>query len=177
MRKSEPDPILNNIIIDVVVDDTSWYTLPFDCKAHAEEVLYAVLNKLKLHKTGDPLEISLLLANNSRLQALNLDFRAIDKPTNVLSFPYIDAEEFDLDKVLNSSVQAYLGDIAIGYETIAQEANDQDKSFKSHFTHMIIHGLLHLLGYDHIVDEEREVMEFLEIEILRSSFDITNPFN
>lgn len=177
MKKSEPDPILsNNIIIDVVVDDTSWYTLPFDCKDHAEEILYAVLDKLNISKGGAPLEISLLLANNARLQALNLDFRSIDKPTNVLSFPYAEVQPSNLEEALSVEEAIYLGDIAISYETIAQEANDQDKTFKNHLTHMIIHGLLHLLGYDHIDDEEREFMESLEIEILRDKFNISNPY-
>lgn len=177
MRKAEPDPILhNNVVIDVVVDDANWYTLPFDCKLHIKQVLHSVLGALSLCKPGHPLELSLLLANDARLRALNLDFRLIDKPTNVLSFPYTQIDNTKLIETIGTEDPIYLGDIAISYETIAQEANDQNKLFKDHFTHMIIHGILHLLGYDHIDDTESSLMESLEADILKRNFDIENPY-
>ena len=162
--------------MDVIVDDTSWYTLPFHSKELATFILDSVLSTLQLKKTGLPLEISLLLANNSRLQQLNLDFRQSDKPTNVLSFPYCPVDITSLKELFSCNKAAYLGDIAISYETIAEEAAEQDKSFKNHFTHMVAHGLLHLLGYDHIKEQDRAVMESIEIEIL-SNLNISNPYN
>ena len=105
--------------------------------------------------------ISILLTNNAHIQHLNKEFRGKDKPTNVLSFP---ADEDD-----------YLGDIAIAYETICAEAIEQDKKFDHHLIHMVIHGLLHLKGYDHEDDLEAEEMEALEIKIL-ADMGIENPY-
>jgi len=104
---------------------------------------------------------SLLLTDNAHIQQLNRDFRDQDKPTNVLSFP--DGEA------------GYLGDIAIALQTIEAEAKDQDKDFYHHFIHMVIHGLLHLKGYDHDTDAQAEEMEALEIKIL-ADIGIKNPY-
>lgn len=113
------------------------------------------------HPTEAPLEISIVLTNDEEIQTLNREYRGQDKPTNVLSFP--------------QDVPILLGDIVVAYETLARETNEQNKSFKDHFTHMLVHGCLHLLGYDHIQEAEAENMETLEITIL-SSLGIKNPY-
>lgn len=110
---------------------------------------------------GDACEISIVLTNDAAIRTLNRDYRGKDKATNVLSFPQ---EE-----------PAMLGDIIIALETITREAEDQDKSFHDHFTHMLVHGCLHLLGYDHMNDDEAREMESLEIEILQR-MNIKNPY-
>lgn len=114
-----------------------------------------------LSKAIDDEEFSVLLTNDTHIQALNRDFRNQDKPTNVLSFP--DGED------------DYLGDIAIALETMVKEAKEQDKDFYHHFIHMVIHGLLHLKGYDHEDNKEAEEMESLEIKIL-ADMSIKNPY-
>ena len=97
-----------------------------------------------------------------KIQNLNHQFRGKDKPTNVLAFPSDDEED-------------YIGDIIIALETIQREAQEQDKSFADHFTHLVIHGCLHLLGYDHEQKNEAEEMENKEIELLKK-LNIANPY-
>lgn len=106
---------------------------------------------------------ALLLADDERLRELNLEFREKDKPTNVLSFPS------------GLPPAAPLGDIAIAFETVEREAIDLGRSFEEHAAHMIVHGLLHLAGYDHLHDGEAAVMEGLETKIL-GSMNISDPY-
>lgn len=106
-------------------------------------------------------ELSIVLADDAFIQQLNKQYRSKDKPTNVLSFPQ---DHPDM-----------LGDIILAHETIATEANDQNKSFENHVTHLIVHGVLHLLGLDHEDDKEADEMEALEIKILLH-LGIKNPY-
>jgi probable rRNA maturation factor len=104
---------------------------------------------------------TLLLADDAKLQSLNMTFRAKDKPTNVLSFP-ADRED-------------YLGDVAMAYGVTRKEAREQKKSFSDHATHLTVHGVLHLLGYDHETAKAAKIMEPLEVEIL-SELGIGDPY-
>ena len=106
-------------------------------------------------------EISVVLTDDAHIQVLNRDYRGKNKATNVLSFPQDDPQ--------------MLGDIIIAYETIIREAKEQNKIFEHHLMHMLVHGCLHLLGYDHETDSEAEEMEALEIEIL-SGLSVKNPY-
>lgn len=103
-------------------------------------------------------EVSIVLADDLFVHQLNLEYRNIDKPTNVLSFPvpFVDVP------------MRPMGDIVLALETVFCEAKEQKKSFEEHLTHLLIHGALHLSGYDHISDEEAKVMESLEIEKVTS---------
>jgi probable rRNA maturation factor len=112
-------------------------------------------------------EVSVLLADDAAIRALNRDWRGIDKPTNVLSFPAQTPAVAD--------VPALLGDIAIAYETVAREAADEGKPVLHHLAHLVVHGYLHLMGYDHQTDAEAEAMEALEREILRG-MRIPDPY-
>jgi len=116
-------------------------------------------------------DISIRLVNRDESHALNLQYRGKDKPTNVLSFPS------DIPEEMLSLLDAEpLGDLVICIPVVLQEATEQQKTPSDHFTHLLVHGILHLLGYDHETSEaEAEEMEALEIEILKK-LGIANPY-
>ncbi|KLN61062.1 hypothetical protein WH96_11005 [Kiloniella spongiae] len=118
-------------------------------------------------------ELSVVLANDPSVQALNKEYRGKDKPTNVLSFSTLD----DPDEADLASQRGVLplGDIVLSLETLILEANEQSKRLEDHFTHLLVHGVLHLLGYDHIEDDDALEMEGLEVEIL-NRLGVENPY-
>jgi probable rRNA maturation factor len=111
-------------------------------------------------------EISILLTNDEEQHELNKQWRGKDSSTNVLSFPQI--EPF-------GPVVGILGDITLARETLEREAADLDKSFADQFTHLVVHGFLHILGYDHMTDKEALQMESLETQIL-ASLGVDDPY-
>ena len=113
-------------------------------------------------------QLSLLFDGDEAIRSLNQQFRDIDKPTNVLSFPGSDILPGD-------EAENMLGDIAFALQTIKNEADLEGKPFDHHLSHLMIHGFLHLFGYDHLSDEEAEVMEQLEIKAL-ANLGIENPY-
>mgnify|MGYP000096945530 CR=1 FL=1 len=113
-----------------------------------------------------PFEITVRIVEASESQQLNHQYRNKDKPTNVLSFPFEVPEGIELD---------LLGDLVICADIVKQEAIEQNKPLNAHWAHMIIHGCLHLLGYDHISDTEAEEMEALEIKLL-AQLGFKNPY-
>lgn len=113
-------------------------------------------------------ELSVLLTDDARIAVINKQWRQQDKPTNVLSFPALQLAPGDRPLPL-------LGDLVLAHETIAREAAQFSKSFDNHVTHLIIHGLLHLLGYDHVMDSDAETMENLEKDILAAK-GISDPY-
>jgi probable rRNA maturation factor len=143
-----------------------------DSETTAAKIIGETLEAIDLPATlrGTDLEVSVNLSDDKGVQELNRDYRGKDKPTNVLSF-----EQYDPDMPSLPGEAIMLGDIVLAYETIEREAKEQEKSFADHFTHLLVHGTLHLLGYDHIDDEEAEEMEALEIKIL-AGFHIENPY-
>jgi probable rRNA maturation factor len=145
----------DTLAIETRIDASGWSAL---------EDLDALVGgsvRAALEESGDALaagaEVSLLFCDDVAIRELNRQFRGQDKPTNVLSFPG--------PEPIESAV--LLGDIAIAHETVAREALEQGKSLEEHCRHMIVHGFLHLLGYDHEDDEEAEAMEAMEIRILQ----------
>ena len=116
-------------------------------------------------------EIGIACVDVTESQELNLEYREKDKPTNVLSFPS------DIPEEMLSLLDAEpLGDLVICIPVVLQEATEQQKTPTDHFTHLLVHGILHLLGYDHEISEaEAEEMEALEIEILKK-LGIANPY-
>ena len=107
--------------------------------------------------------VSIILSNDKEVQRLNYQWRGKNKPTNVLSFP---------NDVKNTS---YLGDIILAYETLKKEANDGNILFASHMSHLLIHGILHLKGYNHEKKKEEKIMQNEEIRILKI-LSIGNPY-
>ena len=110
------------------------------------------------HQQVAPSELAIKVVAAEESQALNRDYRSKDAPTNVLSFP---SEAQDIPIPL-------LGDLALCAPVIRAEAQQQNKSFEAHYAHMVVHGVLHLLGYDHIEEQEAEQMEQIERNILRT---------
>lgn len=111
--------------------------------------------------------VNLKIVGNAEMQQLNKEFRNKDRATNVLSFTNDD---------LSKDVTKNIGDIAISYDFVKQEAKDHGKSFSDHVIHMLVHGIYHILGYDHEDDISEEVMESKEIYIL-DKLKISNPYN
>lgn len=120
------------------------------------------------------LAVSLLFTSDEEVHTLNREWRQRDKPTNVLSFPMLEPEE--LDSLAPDGPPVMLGDIALAYETCAREAAEKGVSLDHHAAHLIVHGLLHLAGHDHVhSDEEAEQMEALETAIL-AKLGIADPY-
>jgi probable rRNA maturation factor len=113
-------------------------------------------------------EIAVVLADDAFIKALNRDFRGKNSPTNVLSFPSDGLPE-------KGAKQKYLGDIVMALETVEREAKSQKKLFKHHAIHLLVHGTLHLLGYDHEQEDDAEAMESKEIKILKK-LKVNNPY-
>jgi len=111
-------------------------------------------------------EVSVVLTDDEEQRELNRQWRGFDKSTNVLSFPQLEPFE---------PVEGLLGDITLARETVEREAEEMDVPFEAHFTHLVVHGVLHLLGYDHIEDDDAEEMESLETKIL-ASLGIADPY-
>ncbi|MCP8685988.1 rRNA maturation RNase YbeY [Marinobacterium sedimentorum] len=111
-------------------------------------------------------ELCIRVVDSHESQALNLQYRGKDKPTNVLSFPFEVPEGIELD---------LLGDLVICAQVVAREAAEQQKPLLDHWAHLVIHGTLHLLGYDHIKDEDAEEMEALERQLL-ADLSIPDPY-
>jgi len=121
------------------------------------------------------LELSILLTNDKRIKELNKQFRGENKATNVLSFPDM---EIDFRQILEFKPDLdymYIGDIAFAFETIEAQARENNITFLQHFKHLLVHSILHLLGFDHQNDEEAKIMENIEVEILKQ-FSIASPY-
>lgn len=106
---------------------------------------------------SDEVEMTVRIVDEAESHALNLNYRGKDRPTNVLSFPFECPDEVELP---------LLGDLVICRQVVEREAQEQDKPVMAHWAHMVVHGSLHLLGYDHIEDGEAEEMESLETQIM-----------
>lgn len=120
-------------------------------------------------------EITIRIVDTAEIQQINADYRGKDKPTNVLSFPYelpdIHFAEGEVPQLDND----FIGDLVICAQVVEKEAKQQNKDINAHWAHMMIHGTLHLLGFDHIEDDEAEKMENLEIRLL-AKLGIDDPY-
>lgn len=154
---------LSPLSVEISRNAEGW---PDHLDARAEQALRAAL-QLSGAKITAAAEVSLVLTDDAEQQVLNRDWRQIDKPTNVLSFPQI--EPF-------APVSGLLGDIILARETLEREAVEEGVSFDDHFTHLVVHGFLHLLGYDHIQDADALAMESLETKIL-ASLGVADPYS
>jgi probable rRNA maturation factor len=144
--------------IETIIEVEAWRDALPDAEAFAAGV-YDAARAREGRLAG---RVALLLADDARLRTLNLQFRGKDAPTNVLSFP-------------SPAGDGFLGDIALAYETCAREAREKGAPFAAHAAHLVAHGLLHLVGYDHERDDDALKMESLEIAIL-GLLGVANPY-
>ncbi len=147
-----------------------------DCwqrEADAEAVIHRAIEtaaEIADADVGDA-ELAVMLTDDSGIRTLNSNWRGIDKPTNVLSFPALQPT----GPTGPDDAPRMLGDIAIAYETMRKEASDEQKPFDHHLSHLAVHGFLHLIGYDHENEAEAETMEALETQIL-AQLGIPDPY-
>ncbi|WP_312814759.1 rRNA maturation RNase YbeY [Brevundimonas sp.] len=143
-------------MIEIEIEADGWNAALADAEAVVDVVATKALGSVE----GD---VVVLLADDEAVQDLNKRFRDKDRPTNVLSFPAAE------------SAFPHLGDVVLGLEYCVEEAKAQGKTLKDHLSHLVVHGVLHLLGRDHVEDEEAEQMEAEEREIL-ASLGIADPY-
>lgn len=161
--------------VDVIIEDTRWAEV--DIETTAQTATDATLTALGLD-TSD-FEVSLLACADERIAVLNGDFRAKPTPTNVLSWPSMERGALvdgDRPTLPKPSEGEELGDLALAYETCKREAEDGQKPFGDHVLHLIVHGTLHLLGYDHVRDGDAALMEDLERQIL-GKLGLPDPYS
>ncbi|ETS29230.1 rRNA maturation RNase YbeY [Photorhabdus temperata] len=142
---------MSSVILDLQIACESSQSLP-------EETLFQQWLDGVLPQFQSESEVTIRIVDEAESQDLNLTYRGKDKPTNVLSFPFEAPPEVDLP---------LLGDLIICRQVVEKEAEEQQKTVEEHWAHMVVHGCLHLLGYDHIEDDEAEEMESLETEIMQ----------
>lgn len=143
---------MSQVILDLQIACANSQGLPTE--ADFQQWLEAVLPQFQ-----EVSEVTIRLVDEAESHQLNLTYRGKDKSTNVLSFPFEAPPEIELP---------LLGDLIICRQVVEQEAVEQEKALFAHWAHMVVHGSLHLLGYDHIVDDEAEEMESIETEIMQS---------
>ena len=173
----------DDIEVDISIACSEWERALPDirtiCRSAVAAVLAAASRDATRHATEDAsrnvprdlsgAEISLVLADDAFIRDLNCRYRHIDRATNVLAFPGGETA----GRV--AGVPILLGDVIVAYETAAAEAAAENKTLGNHASHLIVHGILHLLGYDHQADDEAETMESLEVEAL-ALLKVANPY-
>jgi probable rRNA maturation factor len=155
-------------ITEVLITADCWQAEP-DAEAVIERAIAAAAEFVTVD-VGDS-ELAIMLTDDDGIRTLNRNWRGIDKPTNVLSFPALQPRG---PRQANDAPRM-LGDIAIAYETTRREADEEQKPFTHHLSHLAVHGFLHLIGHDHEQDQEAETMESLEREIL-ARLGIADPY-
>jgi probable rRNA maturation factor len=153
------------VALDISAPSVLWRGLP-RARSLARETIAAAVGESR-RAACEAADLGLCLADDAALRALNQRWRGVDKPTNVLSFPAAPLLDAVADRVGRiQRARRHLGDIALAYETLAREANELGVPLADHYRHLVAHGFLHLIGYDHETDEEAERMEALETRIL-----------
>jgi len=154
--------------IDITIEDPGWQTHCADADAVALQAATAALDAARL-QVKQACEVSIVLASDARVRELNRTWRRIDKPTNVLSFASED------DDGAQDNGPRMLGDVILARETVEREALASGISVSDHLSHLVVHGILHLLGYDHEIEAQAVEMEAREAVIL-SQLGIANPY-
>jgi len=164
-------------MLDIVILNENGWPQDIDWPALATRAIEAAFAQTpygELRRKPVSIEISVKLTNDAEVRQLNKAYRSKDMPTNVLSFPLVPHDLLEtLD--IHDDGEILLGDIVLAYETCTREAEEKSIAFADHATHLIIHGALHLLGYDHMVEHEAEDMEAIEVRAL-AALGITDPY-
>lgn len=158
----------------VTIEAPAWSTAVTDLEPTVWRAADAALDRCLAGFLGPklrPADLSIVLTDDARIRELNREWRGKDKPTNVLSFPGVDPQELAF---LPTGMPVMLGDVVIAHETVLREAEERQVSVADHLTHLVIHGVLHLLGHDHEDTDEAEAMEALETELL-AALGIADP--
>lgn len=168
------------ISLDIEVKSKKW-----DAQKNVEKFIEKTCEKLipqtdlkKILTKNFTLELALSLVSDAQMKKINFEFRGKNKATNVLSFPSLDenlVRKNGIKKVVGTANFLFLGDIILSYETVKKESLAQKKKFEDHLTHLILHAILHLIGYDHEEEKMAQIMENLEIKILKN-LKIKNPY-
>ena len=168
-----------NVVLETDIEDKRWLEAIENIEAiaqHVKDVTFKYIKEVEpseLLSAERDINVNLCLSNDEHIHQLNRDFRHIDKPTNVLSFANLDFAGFSQSDDPFEAIE--LGDIIIAFETTSAQALEQQITLYEHFCHLLIHGFLHLLGYDHQEVDEAAAMEGLEIAIL-AKLNIKNPY-
>jgi probable rRNA maturation factor len=159
--------------IDVTAPCPSWLEALPDAEARGRAAALAAFAGARTagRAAGLPAEASLVLADDALVRGLNRDYRGLDAPTNVLSFANLDGA----GPIPGGGAPVLLGDIVLAYETTAAEAAAQGKPLADHFSHLVVHGMLHLLGFDHASADQAEEMEGLETRVLKG-LGVADPY-
>jgi len=152
------------IELDIMIEAGDWSRLA-GAEALARRAADAAV--VVAEETDEDFEVSVMLTDDARIRELNRTWRDKDKPTNVLSFPAPEQP--------GAEGPRHLGDIALAYETLVRESEEESKALADHYAHLIVHGILHLLGYDHEDEAEAETMEALEVKAL-ATLGIADPY-
>lgn len=133
-----------------------------------EELIKKVVTKVLLEeKVLCDVDVYITLTNNVEIHKINKEYRDVDRPTDVLSFPMYERDDIQtLKEDTNDEIEKILGDIIISIEKVEEQANEYGHSFERELAYLVTHGMLHLLGYDHMIEEEKKVMRCREEEIL-----------
>lgn len=166
-------------MLDVIVDSIPLWTRPVEeWTVLAEKAARAAIAQTphgEMLTHPGAFELSVKLADDTEVQALNAAYRNKDKPTNVLSFPMLQPDFMEATALADDG-EILVGDIVLAYETCAREAEEKGVTLEDHAVHLMVHGVLHLLGYDH-VDDEEEAREMEEMETAAlASLAIADPY-
>ncbi|MCQ0988587.1 rRNA maturation RNase YbeY [Jiella marina] len=165
---AHPAPDYSGLTIALAIETEAWETAGLgDLEATILHVLRAAARALALPADLTS-EVAVTLADDATVRKANREWRGKDKPTNILSFPMMDLAPGDAPGPL-------AGDLLLAFETVKAEAEAENKRLHDHFSHLLVHGFLHLLGYDHEDDQDAEEMESCEIAIL-DGLGIANPY-
>jgi len=161
--------------IEIIVEDKLWKEIEgySDWNKSLDALFQETMTKK--YQGNKRCWIGLLLTDDERIKLLNRNFRNINTPTNVLSFPEYEPELLDKIDISVETAEIFLGDIAMSRAQIMRECEKYGIRFFDRCSHLFVHGVLHLLGADHIVPKEQQEMENMEIEILEK-FGISNPY-
>ena len=170
--------VMSNPILNLNIDDERWENIVPEVDVVCKKILTTTVEFLNdnyeyIWDAKLPVSVNLMLSNDDVVQQLNLEFRNKDKPTNVLSFANIDDENFEVE--LQKTEVVELGDIIVALETLQNESGIKNISLVNHFSHLFVHGILHLFGYDHQNDDDADEMENMEILILQK-LGVSNPY-